>query len=159
MTQEGLQDAIVANLRALFEHYKHVDNHGFERHIQVFSQDVPARQRHDEAPDPSERIEPYIVVRLEDGELSAPNEYQTVNVMLMICVRDSEESRQGHRDALHIVNEILLRYGANAVLDGRYHVKYPIRWAMQEEGRTSLYFAAVALQFEVPAIFQEVICT
>ena len=96
--------------------------------MRVFSQDLPIREGGDEETDPQAPPEPYVVVRLRQGELPAADTQQTVDVVLAVCVHDPDPNRQGYRDALHIVNEIMLHYGANRIVANRYEVQYPIQW-------------------------------
>ena len=156
MTQEFLLDAIVDDLKELFKSYTLTNSMGAERAISVFPQDLPYREGDDDSTDPEAVPEPYILVRVPSGELPEPASTQTVTVVLIICVCDPDPNRQGYRDALHIVNTVVGRYGANSVVGGRYVVKYPIRWTTQEEETHPYYYAGVALNFEAPAIYMEV---
>lgn len=156
MTQENLQDAVVADLETLFKTYKLTNSQGVERAVRVFSQDLPIREGGDEETDPQAPPEPYVVVRLRQGELPAADTQQTVDVVLAVCVHDPDPNRQGYRDTLHIVNEIMRHYGSNGVVARRYVAQYPIQWALQEEDTHPYYFAGVAVKFDAPAIFKEV---
>ena len=156
MTQENLMDAVKLDLENLFQNLKLTNSLGVERVVRVFTQDLPIREGDDEETDPEAPPEPYVLVRLQEGELPGNGENQTVNVVLVICVHDRDPNRQGYRDALHIVNEIMLRYGSCDIVGGRYQLRYPIKWANQEEDTHPYYFAAMALTFEAPAIFKEV---
>ena len=75
---------------------------------------------------------------------------------MVICVCDPDPNRQGYRDALHIVNEIVRHYERDGIVANRYEAQHPIRWATQEEDTHPYYFAAVGLPFYAPAIFKEV---
>ena len=98
-----------------------------------------------------------MAVKLSDGEVTAQDARQTVNVVMVICVCDPDPNRQGYRDALHIVNEIVRHYERDGIVANRYEAQHPIRWAVQEEAETHpYYFAAVGLTFHAPAIFKEV---
>ena len=178
MTQEFLQDAMVADLEQLFEGETLKNSAGVERRIRVYPQDVPIRAGSDieEDPEPVEDMEaeqpesqeppegtepedvpePYVIVRLPGGELPAQDERQTVEAVLVVCVCDPDPNRQGFRDALHIVNKILTHYGENGIVGRRYEVQYPIKWVTQEEDTHPYYFAAMALKLSAPAIFKEV---
>ena len=178
MTQEFLQDAMVADLEQLFEGETLKNSAGVERRIRVYPQDVPIRAGSDieEDPEPVEDMEaeqpesqeppegtepedvpePYVIVRLPGGELPAQDERQTVEAVLVVCVCDPDPNRQGFRDALHIVNKILTHYGENTIVGRRYEVQYPIKWVTQEEDTHPYYFAAMALKLYAPAIFKEV---
>ncbi len=156
MTQESLLDALVDDLTAAFQHYRLKNSAGAELAVRVYPQDLPIREGLDEETDGEAPPEPYIIVRLPAGELPGQDSCQTVQAVLVICVHDPDPNRQGYRDALHIVNTILLHYGASGVVGRRYVLQYPIKWAVQEEDTYPYYFAAMALTFDAPAIFKEV---
>lgn len=156
MTQENLLDAVVEDLKRLFQSYTLANSLGVERAVNIYRQDLPYRKGDDEGTDPEAVPEPYILVRIPSGELPQEDSRQTVDVALVICVYDPDPNRQGYRDALHIVNAIMGRYAANGVVGKRYVVQYPIRWVTQEEETHPYYYAGVALTFDAPAIFKEV---
>lgn len=180
MTQEFLQDALVADLEQLFEGETLKNSAGVERRIRVYPQDVPIRVGSDieedpepvegldpeaeqlEAQEPAEETEPedvpepYVIVRIPGGELPGQDTRQKVEAVLVVCVQDPDPNRQGFRDALHIVNKILTHYGENGIVGRRYEVQYPIKWVTQEEDNHPYYFAAMALTLDAPAIFKEV---
>ena len=156
MTQENLLDAVVEDLKRLFEPYRLVNSVGAERSVNIYPQDTPFRAGDDETTASDAPPEPYIIVRLPSGELPAQDSAQTITVVVTACVYDPDPNRQGYRDALHIVNTVMTHYGSNGVVGKRYVVQYPIRWATQEEDTHPYYFAAVALTFEAPTIFKEV---
>ena len=186
MTQEFLQDAVVADLEQLFQGETLKNSAGVERQIRVYPQDVPIRagadteedqepvedlepvedadpeteQPEDQEPpeetEPEDVPEPYVIVRLPGGELPAQDTRQQVEVILVVCVYDPDPGRQGFRDALHIVNTIMTHYGKNGIVGRRYEVQYPIKWVTQEEDTHPYYFAGVALNLAAPVIFKEV---
>ena len=178
MTQEFLQDAVVADLEQLFKGETLKNSAGVEREIRVFPQDLPIRAGADIEPEPdpveedpeAEQLEdkttaetepedvpePYVIVRIPGGELPDQDTRQQVEVILVVCVCDPDPGRQGFRDALHIVNAIMAHYGENGIVGRRYEVQYPIKWVTQEEDTHPYYFAGVALNLAAPAIFKEV---
>lgn len=178
MTQEFLQDAMVADLGQLFKGETLKNSAGVEREIRVFPQDLPIRAGADiepepdpveedpeaeqldgqpeEGPKPEDVPEAYVIVRVPGGELPAQDERQQVEIILVVCVYDPDPNRQGFRDALHIVNAIITHYGENGIVGKRYEVQYPIKWVTQEEDTHPYYFAAMALKISAPAIFKEV---
>ena len=176
MTQEFLQDAVVADLEQLFQGETLKNSAGVDRGIRVFPQDLPIRAGADIEPDPVEEDleadqaedqtpeetepedvpEPYVIVRIPGGELPDQDTRQQVEVILVVCVCDPDPGRQGFRDALHIVNAIMTHYGENGIVGRRYEVQYPIKWVTQEEDTHPYYFAGMALKLAAPAIFKEV---
>lgn len=176
MTQEFLQDAVVADLEQLFRGETLKNSAGVDRRIRVYPQDLPIRAGADIEPDPVEEDleadqaegqiteetepedvpEPYVIVRVPGGELPDQDTRQQVEIILVVCVCDPDPGRQGFRDALHIVNAILTHYGKNTIVGRRYEVQYPIKWVTQEEDTHPYYFAGMALKLAAPAIFKEV---
>ena len=176
MTQEFLQDAVVADLEQLFRGETLKNSASVERRIRVYPQDLPIRAGADIEPEPVEEDleaeqledqtteetepedvpEPYVIVRVPGGELPDQDTRQQVEIVLVVCVYDPDPGRQGFRDALHIVNTILTHYGKNGIVGRRYEVQYPIKWVTQEEDTHPYYFAGMALKLAAPAIFKEV---
>ena len=143
MTQEFLQDAMVADLKELFAHERLKSSLGVEREIQIYPQDVPIRESDDEAQDKKAPPEPYVVV-------------QIIDAVLVACVYDPDPGRQGYRDALHIINKIYHHYSACAVIGNRWEVLYPMEWTTQEEDTHPYYFTAMSLRIQAPAVHKEV---
>lgn len=142
---------------AAFSHYTLTNSLGVNRKIQVFSQFLPFREGDDEETDAEAPPEPYVLVKMPSGELPEQDAQQNVDVKLIVCVCDPALNRQGYRDALHVVNEIVRHYARDGIVANRYEAQHPIRWAVQEEAETHpYYFAAVGLTFHAPAIFKEV---
>lgn len=156
MTQELLQDAIFADLKALFEHSRRKNSLGFERAVQVYPQDVPIREGDDEELDKEAPPEPYVVVRLIGGEMGNENAQHIIKIVLVICVQDPDPNRQGYRDALHITNEIYQHYAINRVVGKKFILNYPIEWTTQDDDTHPYYFTAMSLNFEASAVREEV---
>lgn len=156
MTPQDLQDAVVADLTELFEHTRRKNSLGVERAVAVYPQDEPIRKGDDEDVDKDGPPEPYVIVRLRGGKLDEETSPHVVGLVLIVCVVDTAQNRQGHRDALHIVNEIYRRYATNGVIGGKYTLQYPIEWATQDEDTHPYYFAAMNLNVEMTAYTKEV---
>ena len=156
MTQEFLQDAMVADLKGLFSHEPLKNSMGVEREIQIYPQDVPIRDSDDEAQDTEAPPEPYVVVRLRGGKTESDEDPQIIDAVLVACVYDPDPERQGYRDALHIINKIYHHYSACAVIGSRWEVLYPMEWTTQEEDTHPYYFAAMSLRIQAPAVHKEV---
>lgn len=155
MTQEFLQDAMVADLKELFAHERLKSSLGVEREIQIYPQDVPIRESDDEAQDKEAPPEPYVVVRLRGGKTESDDDQQIIDAVLVACVYDPDPGRQGYRDALHIINKIYHHYSACAVIGNRWEVLYPMEWTTQEEDTHPYYFTAMSLRIQAPAVHKE----
>ena len=133
MTQEFLQDAVVEDLQDLFKGYRLKNSLGVERAINIFPYDTPIREGDDEAVDQEAPPEPYIVVR----------------------VPDRDKNRQGYRDAMHIINEIMHHYITKRLVGGRYMVQYPFKWVVPDDDTHPYYYAAVSMNIEATAVTME----
>lgn len=156
MTQVLLQDAVVEELKALFQHHKLKNSMGIEREIQVYPQDLPIREDTDEPQDQKAPPEPYVVVRIRRGKTQDDDSPQIIEMVLVACVYDQDRNRQGYRDAMHIINEIYHHYSVNAVIGRKWEALYPMEWTTQEEDTHPYYFAALSLRIQAPAVYKEV---
>ena len=144
------------DLKQLFSHYTLTNSLGVERAVKIVPQGLPIREGDDEETDAEAPPEPYVLVKMPSGELPEQDAQQNVDVKLIVCVCDPALNRQGYRDALHVVNEIVRHYARDGIVANRYEAQHPIRWATQEEDTHPYYFAAVGLPFYAPATFKEV---
>lgn len=164
MTPDKLQEALVEDLLQLFEGETFASSAGEPRPLRVYPQETPPMGGWDETDRQEDAPEPYLIVRLLEGSIADPDSPQIVSVVLVICLYDAGDQRQGHRDVLHVVARIVERYGENRVVrpsaDGTggapFTAQYPIKWALQEDDTRPYYFGGVSLTFEAPAVRQEV---
>lgn len=162
-----MQDAIAADLADLFEGQTLPSSAGGKRPIRIYPQDLPIIEGNDETEDRTEEIpEPYIIVRTNEGNIPDPDSTQEIDMILVICTYDRNPNRQGHRDVLHIIQEIYGRYaknplvrvkaGSGGAMGGPWSIKFPIKWVTQQDDTHPFYFGAMSLKFEAPAVRQEV---
>lgn len=150
-----LQRALADDLRKVFDNFSLRDSAGENRKINVFRQFIPIQNSADEDEDEQRPPEPYIQVRVSDGEIEEREERQTVSVVLLIGICDHDPNRQGYADALNMVEAIKLRYAANGVFGQSFEVKTPIRWAVSDEDTHPYYYAAVGFDVSAPPIYAE----
>jgi len=155
MDMNILQDALIRDLAALFKDFKLHSSINEASTLHIYRQFIPIRVGEDEDPETYIPPEPYIQVKLADGELNERDERQTVNVVLMIGVCDHDPNRQGYSDALNIVEIIKLHYGTNGVFGKSFEVETPIRWAISDEDTHPYYYAAVGFSVSASAIYRE----
>lgn len=155
MTQEFLQDAVVEDLQDLFKGYRLKNSLGVEREINIFPYDTPIREGDDEAVDQEAPPEPYIVVRVPGGNIQDETAPHVVEVILIACVCDRDKNRQGYRDAMHIINEIMHHYITKRLVGGRYMVQYPFKWVVPDDDTHPYYYAAVSMNIEATAVTME----
>lgn len=164
MTPDKLQEALVEDLLQLFDGETFASSTGEARPLRVYPQETPPMEGWDETDRQEDAPEPYIIVRLQEGSIADPDSPQVVSVILVICLYDAGDQRQGHRDILHVIARIVERYGENRVVrpsadltgGSPFTAQYPIKWALQEDDTRPYYFGGVSLNFEASAIRQEV---
>jgi len=153
---QNLQDAVVDDLRELFKHSKRKNSLGFERAVAVYAQDAPIREHDDEEEDAKGPPEPFVIVRMQGGDIETETNPHIVALGLIVCVYDPNPNRQGYRDTLHIVNEIYRRYATDGVIAGKFVLQYPIKWVTQEEDTHPYYYAGMTVHVEMTAYTKEV---
>ena len=98
---------------------------------------------------------PYIIVRVDDGEIKDESSAQMVNLTLIIGIYESEYEKQGYKDVLNVIAKIYERFAKMPVLNGKYTIQYPILWAVQEEECYPYYIGGMNLTFEIAAVRRE----
>ena len=165
MTAEFAADALAADLEDLFAGQLYRSSAGEKRAIRYFVNDLPVAAGNDE--DRGEHAqEPYIIVRIGEGTIPEGDAAQEVQIVLAICLYDDRPDRQGYRDVLHIIHEIIGRYCKNPVIrirpgsvgarGGPYTVRKPIGWSVQNQPTTPYYYGIVEFSLEIPNICPEV---
>ncbi|HIV44350.1 MAG TPA: hypothetical protein H9996_09175 [Candidatus Faecalibacterium avium] len=165
MTAEFAADALAADLEDLFAGQLFRSSAGEKRAIRYFVNDLPVATGNDE--DRSQDAqEPYIIARITEGTIPEGDAAQEVQIVLAICLYDDRPDRQGYRDVLHIIHEIIGRYCKNPVIrirpgsvgarGGPYTVKKPIGWSVQNQPTTPYYYGIVEFSLEIPNICPEV---
>ena len=165
MTAEFAADALAADLEDLFAGQLYRSSAGEKRAIRYFVNDLPVATGNDE--DRSQDAqEPYIIARITEGTIPEGDAAQEVQIVLAIALYDDRPDRQGYRDVLHIIHEIIGRYCKNPVIrirpgsvgarGGPYTVKKPIGWSVQNQPTTPYYYGIVEFSLEIPNICPEV---
>lgn len=147
-----LQDDLNEELKEILKDSTFKDTNGERKKINVFSQDLPVESnREDEDEDPF----PYIINKLDSGDIQSEESAHEVKVLLIIGIYDEDRNRQGYKDVLHIINKIYERFAKQNVLNKRYVVKVPFRWTLQDEDTHPYYFGGIEMSFDIPAVRRE----
>lgn len=136
--------------------------------INVFEQLLPMPQASDMDGIPPELLEngladgqtvpdpyPYVIVRIDEGEIKDADSAQMVTVDLLTGIYDPDCRKQGHKDVLNIMAKIYERFAKQPVLNGKYTIQYPILWTLQDEEVYPFYFGGMKLIFETASIIRE----
>lgn len=141
-----LQDALVSDLNKLFQNRRYKTPDGQTAAVSVFAQNLPKRES-EEDEDPF----PYIVARLDSGDIESQTDAYKVAVILLVGVYDDDKSNQGHKTVLEIMEAIQRHYEEIPLLDGRYVFTDPFHWALQDEESYPYFFGGVQISFNAPA--------
>lgn len=145
MTARELQKDIVADLRELFASDQFKTPDGGMAAPRVFSQYLPKLESDDDD-DPF----PYIIVRLDSGNIETQTDPHKIAVILVIGIFDDRLENQGHESVLEIIERIQLHYEETPALKEFVFVD-PFNWALQDEQSYPYFFGAVNLNFHAPA--------
>lgn len=152
-TPFDLQDALCAEMSALFQNFPLKDATGARTALNVYAQDLPETETDDES---SANPVPYCIVKLVDG--TAGGDRNSVRVVLVFCVRDAARDRQGHRDILTMMFRVYERFAKNPYL---HNFVFPaddaaaFEWAVQDEDTYPFNIGACKLTFDCPTIRKE----
>jgi hypothetical protein len=141
-----LQDAIVNDLQKLFSKRKYLTPDGETAAVSVFAQNLPKRDSEDDD-DPF----PYIIVRLDSGDIENQTSDYKVSVFLLVGVFDDSKNNQGHKTVLEMIELIQRHYEETPLLDGQFVFTDPFHWALQDEESYPFFFGGVEISFSVPA--------
>lgn len=164
-----LQDNLADELESLFAGKTLEEPSGGRSAIHVFKQNLPIptiKDVPDEVTD--EMLEegtyaavtvedpyPYIIVRLDSGEIKEDGIEQTVTVNILVGVISRDYSNQGHKDVLNILQDIYERFSKNPILAGAYECSAIPSWALQEEASYPYFFGGMTMIFRTLKIFRE----
>ena len=163
-----LQSELTEELRKIFSDFRLKNPQGDSSGIKIFEQLLPMSESGESEVIPPEVLEnglaeeqtipdpyPYIIVRIEDGEIKDEDSAQEVNVTLLIGVYEPDYDKQGHKDILNIIAKVYERFAKIPILNGKYTIQYPILWTLQEEESYPYYFGGMTLIFEIAALRRE----
>lgn len=146
MNARLLQDALVADLLTLFGERRYKAPDGGTEHLSVFAQNLPKRQSENDD-DPF----PYIIVRIDSGDIETQTDPHKVVVMFLVGIYDDDPQNQGHRAVLEIMELIQQHYEEMPLVDGKYTFIDPFKWALQDEESYPYFFGGVEISFKLPA--------
>ena len=146
MNARILQDALVADLQELFKNRRYATPIGGTAALSVFAQNLPKRESEDDD-DPF----PYIIARIDSGDIESQTDPYKVSVFLLIGVYDDAKENQGHRTVLEIMEVIQQHFEETPLLDNQFTFTDPFHWALQDEESYPYFFGGVEITFTLPA--------
>ena len=139
MTARELQIAIMDDLAALFKDRQYKDPEGNMVAPSIFKQQLPKRQSEED-----EQPFPYIIVRLNFGNIEAHTDPHTVSVLLVIGAYDDDPANEGHDSVMEMIELIHRHYEERPIIPGTaFKFSLPFNWVLQDE-ESYPYFIGVA---------------
>lgn len=151
MTPIFLQRCLVAELKVLFTGFCSTDDVSQKfSTVKVFAQDLPIAFGGDE-----EEQVPYIIVRIDSGNIQELNQQERVEMILIFCMKSTNESRQGYLDIMNMIQRVKDRFLRNFRLGEYFFFEPPFEWVVQEEDTFPYFYGAVKMNFYCPGIILE----
>ncbi len=168
MVAAFLQADLAAELKRCLKHLKLKNIHGIPGEINIYEQNLPMQEPQEQDNIPAELLEnglaeeiteedpyPYIIIKIEDGEIKDESSAQNIGTDLLIGIYDDSYEKQGHKDVLNIIHDIYERFAKMPVLNQQYIIQYPILWTLQDEESYPYYFGGMHLSWELESIKRE----
>ncbi len=167
-----LQDELVVEVEKILKDIRLKTPDGKKSKVNVFPQylPIPTPKRPPEGDIPPEVVEeglaasdvetepdpfPYVLVRVDSGEIKEIDGEQSVTVYILIGVFDDNTDNLGFKDVLEIIQRIYERFGKNAYMAEYECDTNDIEWALQEEESYPYYFGGMTLKFLTHPIRRE----
>lgn len=159
----GLQDALAARLRRLFDGWTLPAKDGVYRPVRVFTQFLPLPEaaRTDGADGPLvfdealaygeedlERNFPCVLVKVDEGKDADEAGPCRVSARLLAGVYDDSSDCQGYRDGLNILDAVRLDLLSDRFLEMRYRLAVPLKWYVFDEQPWPVFFACMETVWE-----------
>lgn len=110
----------------------------------------------DEPPEPPQDPEadddpfPYLIVRLDKGDITGPDAAHRINVIVLVGIFDDDPGNQGYIAVMEIIERIQQHYQEMPVL-GAFSFTGEFSWALQDEESYPYYFGVCSFAFDAPA--------
>lgn len=128
---------------------------GGKRELRVFQQELPIPTENDVDADTEDAPPPFVVVRLEGGEIKNDEDPQTMEFNLVLCGYDTARQRTGWRDVMNMREKIIQRLASRPYFGGAFTVLKPITWAVQQDDTHPYYYGVITLSCTAPALTQD----
>lgn len=151
MTPQDVQDAMAAELAALFADDIAKDQSGTAKAPHIFTQELPDPSETEEKP--GDRC-PYVQIIVGNGK-NPEGDAATVAVTLIFCICDDDKSKQGHRVILHMIQLVAERFGKTPLLKPAAIRTGEMEWTLPDDQPMPLYLGGMALTFSIPGFVKE----
>ena len=152
MTPIMLQKALKEELERLFEDFFSSEKMDYsERPVTIYEQDLPVNIETMEA----EGKMPYVIVRIVEGEMEQLEDTEQVKVYFIFCSQAPEWNMSGYSDVMNMIQRVKERFLKNPVVGDYFTAELPMKWVIQEDDTTDLYYVGMEMNFHCPGIRRE----
>lgn len=152
MTPIMLQKALKEELERLFEGFFSSEKMDYsERAVTIYEQDLPE----DIETVLEEGRMPFVIVRLSEGEMEQPEDVEQVKVVFIFCSEAPELNKSGYVDVMNMIQRVKERFLKNPVVGNYFTAELPMKWVIQEDDTTELYYGGMEMNFYCPGIRRE----
>jgi hypothetical protein len=150
LTIISLQDELKKELYSILKGLYFEDNNGKQVEINIFNQNLP--------PEVDDKIQspfPYIVIRILSG-VSPVDEHseESIRVLILIGLRNSDKKYITHRDVLGIIQRIKQNLQVKGYLE-HFVLSSDIEWSLSEEDEWPYSFGGMDMKFKTLSINRE----
>ena len=153
MTPLDFQSKLKKRVEEVVRGWKLKGSNGQERHIQVFEQHLPNKEKSQSRNSQSD-FYPCVLVYLDEGSSNA----ETVNeikVYIVAGVYDDNSDNQGYRDAMNIIQKLKEDLIRKPMIDGKFELKLPVKWKYDGEDNGAFHYALIEAEFIAPDSMRE----
>lgn len=151
MTPSLLQDALVAEIKAIFADKELKNAQNEPANLNVYPQFLPAKQSEDDADH-----FPYAIVRVLNGGTPDEENPSSCKVLIFFGLYDDDQNYQGYKDVMNMLRGLETHLFRKQVIDSRYRIEYPFDWSVYDEDTYPFYFGGAETTWTLPAVRQEV---
>ncbi len=148
------QDALIELLREILGDKKY-EAPEESRKLKFFKQELDRPVGDDADTDTNGDSAPYVLVRMEGGEIPDDNSTQLVEFSIEICAYDDSGKNDGYRDVMNITEKITQKVCSAPYFGGCFTILKPFAWAIRKDMREPYYFGACVLTCTAPALTQD----
>ncbi|WP_088227789.1 hypothetical protein [Desulfosporosinus sp. FKB] len=150
MIPTELQDVLVKEMGSLFSGMQLKNPDGEYVAVNIYPQclPVPKKDEHENTISPF----PYVVVRIQEGEGVDEESGDTCKLMFVVGTFDDDESNQGHKDVLNVLEKIRQHLFKKRIFNKQFECVYPYKWTVNEEDVCPYYFGGMETNWTVPKL-------
>jgi hypothetical protein len=98
---------------------------------------------------------PYIAVRVQKGSQPDEDGPLSLSVQFDIGIFCDDMENRGHEYVCNIIETIRKDLFSKRLLDGKYYIRYPLDWELNEEDCWPYYFGNISTNWDLPIIVPE----